>query len=478
MSHTAGPKISSNEIGDGSLAALNPHAQHPEAGDQAGTVPKAGAAPKAGPPGSLPALIVWGAGLLAYIVAVFDRTSLGVAAQQAGERFHIGAAQFSLFVVVQLLVYALMQVPTGVLLDRFGPRSVLACGGILLAAGQLLISQVTTPELAIAARVLVGTGDAMTFISVIRLVPSWFAAERVPLMTQLTGQLGQMGQLLSAVPLTAVLAHYGWPTAYAGAAAVGMLGVVVVVLLVRDAPPGTTTRATAHGAREIGSDLAHAWWHPGTRLGLWTHFTSQFSGMVFAIMWGFPFMTLGLRLSPVLAGTLLSLMVVGSVVSGPILGRLTARYPLRRSNLVLLVVGVTILAWTAVLVWPGAAPTWLVVLLVLVLAINGPTSMVGFDFARSFNPSKRLGGATGIVNMGGFVATLVTILLVGIVLDLRGGEAHTLTDFKLAFATQYLVWGFGLAALLRTRQLTRRRHGAPPDHFHQAVWRHVHDRLS
>lgn len=425
---------------------------------------------------SMTSWVVWSVALLAYIVAVFDRTSLGVVADQAQQRFSIGASQFSLFVVVQLLVYALMQVPTGLLLDRFGSRWVLVAGGFVMATGQAMLGQVDEPGLAIAARVLVGTGDALTFISVVRLVPSWFSPSRVPLLTQLTGQVGQLGQVLSAVPLTAVLAQFGWASAYTGAAAIGVLVSVLVVLFVRDRPAGSPPVTMAKSGRQVLTDLAQAFRQPGTRLGLWSHFTSQFSGMVFAIMWGFPFMVSGLGWSPVRAGSYLTLMVLAQVVIGPILGRLTSSYPFRRSNLVLIVIAVTILTWSVVLLWPGVPPGWLITVLVLVLAVNGPTSMVGFDFARSFNPAQRLGGATGIVNMGGFVASLITLFLIGLVLDAHGGPAgHDLGAFKLAFTTQYLVWAFGLVVLLRSRQLTRREHGAPPDHFHQAVVRHLRD---
>src|SRR6266536_319499 len=74
---------------------------------------------------------------------------------------------------------------------------------------------------AVRARVLVGAGDAMTFISVLRLVPHWFPARRVPIVTQLTGLVGQAGQVLSAVPLAALLAGPGWTTAFLAAAGAG-----------------------------------------------------------------------------------------------------------------------------------------------------------------------------------------------------------------------------------------------------------------
>jgi hypothetical protein len=98
----------------------------------------------------------------------------------------------------------------------------------------------------------------------------------------------------------------------------------------------------------------------------------------------------------------------------------------------------------------------LVILLIFVLAAYGPGSAVGFDFARSFNPSTRLGGASGIVNMGGFTASLITIFAIGVILDWRAPSgAFRLSDFKVAFSFQYVLWAFGFWSLWRSRRLTR-----------------------
>jgi MFS-type transporter involved in bile tolerance (Atg22 family) len=157
-----------------------------------------------------------------------------------------------------------------------------------------------------------------------------------------------------------------------------------------------------------------------------------------------------------MAGALLTLMVLAGPVIGPVLGQLTAQYPLRRSNLIFGVLIATVLSWTLVLVWPGPVPLPVLVLMLLTLAAYGPASAVGFDFARSFNPATRLGAASGIVNMGGFVASLLTILAVGVILDLRSPTGvYDLDDFKLAFCFQYLLWGFGFVSLWRSRRLTR-----------------------
>jgi len=404
------------------------------------------------------AWLVWTVGVLAYVVAVFDRTSLGVAGVAAAERFDAGASVLSTFAVVQLLVYAGMQVPVGVLLDRFGSRAMIVAGALLMAAGQALLGQTISLSGAFTARVLVGLGDAMTFICVLRLVPAWFPARRVPTMTQLTGLVGQAGQIASAIPLAALLAGPGWTTAYTAAALAGLVVAVAVLVFVRDSPPGAPSVRASRGAREVGQELAGAWLEPGTRLGLWTHFTVQFSGTAFALLWGYPFLVSGVGLTGRQAGALLTVLVVGGMVSGLVLGRLTRRHPLRRSNLILGIVGMTIGAWTVVLLWPDRPPVWLVVCLVLVLATNGPASMVGFDFARTFNPASRLGSATGIVNVGGFVATLLCIFGIGVVLDLQAPSGrYGMDELRLAMCVQYLLWSFGLVGIMRTRTLARRR---------------------
>ncbi|HET6911308.1 MAG TPA: MFS transporter [Mycobacteriales bacterium] len=403
---------------------------------------------------------VWGLGVAAYVVAVFNRGSLGVASLQAQQRFHASAAQLSLFAVLQLAVYAAMQVPVGVVLDRFGSRRLIVTGAVVMAGGQLALALAHGVGWAMVARVLVGAGDAMTFISVLRVVGLWFAPRHIPVVTQLTGIIGQVGQLAAALPLVALLRGVGWSASFVGAASVTALAGVAVAAAMRDAPTGVAVTRDALDIGALRQDLRESWREEGTRLGLWTHFVTQFSGTVFALLWGYPFLVKGEHLSASTAGALLTAMVFVGMVIGPVLGRLTAHWPLRRSVLTLSIVGTSAAMWTLVLAWPGRAPLGLLVLLVCVLASNGPGSLVGFDYARTFNPPARIGSASGIVNVGGFVASLVTILLVGVVLDITttgGPAAYTLGDFRAAFLIQYALWAIGLGMVLRLRRRLRRR---------------------
>ena len=405
------------------------------------------------------AWLVWGVGVAVYMVAVLQRTSLGVSGLDAAHRFGASAGVLASFAVLQLLVYSVLQIPVGVAVDHFGPRRLIVTGALVMALGQTTLALAESVPLAVLARVLVGAGDAMTFISVLRLVSVWFPPHRVPLVTQLTGILGQTGQVLSAVPLVALLHLRGWTPAFLSAAALSVLAGVLALALLRDSPDASRTQiGDAPTMSEVGDNLRTAWRHPGTRLGLWTHFTTQFSGTVFALLWGFPFLVSGEGLSRSTAGALLTTFVLAGMVAAPFMGVLVDRHPLRRSWLVLGVTTLTAGTWAVVLALPHRAPLWLLVVLVLVLALGGPGSLIGFDFARTFNPPNRLGTATGIVNVGGFVAALLTILLVGLVLDaLSTGAEYSLNAFRAALSVQFLVWFVGSVGIVRTRGLVRAR---------------------
>jgi sugar phosphate permease len=401
---------------------------------------------------------VWAAAISVYVLAVFHRTSLGVAGLEAAERFGISSSQLATFTIVQLFVYAAMQLPVGGLLDRYGSKRMLGVGLTLLTVAQFGFAFVQSFPAALLCRVLLGMGDAMVFISVLRLVALWFSPRRTPMVTQLTGVLGQLGALVAAGPLAAALHHFGWTPSYAAAASVGVLSGVALVVVVKDSPYVDHHRDELK-LRAIARTLRAAWLVPGTRLGLWSHFTSQFSANMFTMLWGFPFLVAGQGLSSSTASIMLMVMVVTTVVSSPVIGTLTMRYPFSRSTLVLWIVAAAIAAWTLVLLWPGRAPLWMLVLLVMLIAIGGPGSMIGFDLARTFNPPTRIGSASGIVNTGGFIATLTAVALVGVVLDRvspGGPPTWDVDSFRVAMTVQYPVWALGIVQILRYRHQARR----------------------
>ncbi|PVG81281.1 MFS transporter [Nocardioides gansuensis] len=400
------------------------------------------------------AWMIWLVALAVYVLAVFHRSSLGVAGLLASERFGISASQLAMFTVLQLLVYAGMQVPVGLLLDRFGSRRLLLVGLVIMTAGQLGFAFASSFPVAVLARALLGAGDAMVFVSVIRLVAVWFLVRQAPMVTQLTGMLGQLGAVAAAAPLSLALDALGWTGAFGLASSIGVVLMVAVVALVKDSPYRHDGVVQVK-LRALAQSLRLVWGNPGTRLGMWSHFVSQFSLTVFTLLWGFPFLVRGQGWSEAAAGTLLMALTGWVVVSGLVIGALVARFPLYRSWIVLAIVGVMAVLWGVVLLHDEPAPPWLVVAMACAMASGGPASMVGFDLARSFTPVHVMGRANGIVNIGGFLASLLTMAGIGVVLDLvHDGPpgAYDLADFRVAMCVQYAFWGLGVVQVLRYRR--------------------------
>ncbi|MFA5608467.1 MAG: MFS transporter [Leucobacter sp.] len=443
--------------------------------------------------------VVWGVGAIAYAVAIINRSSLAALGPATQEHFGIDATTLSMFAMIQLIVYAALQIPVGTLLDRFGATALILVGGILMSAGQIVMATVADVWLAILARVLVGAGDACTFISVLRLLPEWFSLRQLPVVSQITALIGQAGQLVSVTPLALAVALFGWTSAFLGVAAVGVLVALLGACVLRDRPGmGTAFERMTHRVGRISRNARSlsageltgtfsvpppetsmlpsvrrsrvpgiGFWRrarrlltiPGVRLAFWMHFTTPFSLTVFVLLWGTPFLTGGVGLSMSEASGLLNLLILATMAAGFAVGPISSRFLEHRVPFYLGVWVAIVAVWLAVLLWPGTPPMWLLIVLMLVMPIGGPASMIAFEVARSHTPKSFMGFSTGLVNTGGFIAALLVIVLIGFILDLLGAgspENYSLGAFRLAFAVQIPFWVLGAAMVVLERRRTQR----------------------
>ncbi|MBM7775867.1 sugar phosphate permease [Actinokineospora baliensis] len=379
------------------------------------------------------ALAIWAAAAAVYLLAMFHRTSLGVAGLQAADRFGITAAQLGTFTVLQIGLYAAMQVPTGLLVDRFGPRRVLTAAALGMGLGQVLFAVASSYSLALVARGVLGISDAMSFVSVLRVVAAHYPPRKYALLASVTAALGQLGNLLATVPLTFLLANAGWTATFVIAGAATAAYSLVVLLRVRDTPGGEHEPSPATALADVVGQVRLAWRVPGTRLGFWVHFATMFSPGVLSLLWGYPYLVQGQGLSPAAAGSVLSLLVLVSMVTAPLIGQLMGRWPQSRMPMVGGFLAVAVLVWAVLLGWPGGVvPAPVVAVAFAIFAVGGPLSGVAFALARDYNPLHRVGTASGVVNVGGFTAITVSALGVGLLL---GGDTASAgpSAFRMAF---------------------------------------------
>ncbi|GAA4554063.1 MFS transporter [Amycolatopsis samaneae] len=391
------------------------------------------------------AWFIWAAAVTVYLLAVFHRTSFGVAGLQAAERFGVGAAALGTFTVLQVGVYASMQIPTGVLVDRYGPRRILVAALLFLGLGQVLLGLAHSYGLGLLARGVLGLGDALTFVSVVRLIAAHFPGRQYVVVTSLTGAIGYLGNLAATVPLTLLLDGAGWVPTFLTVGLVTLGYVAVVLLRVRDVPHGAPEPVREPvRPKALGRQVLVAWRVPGTRLGFWVHFTTMFAPNVLTLLWGMPFLVQGQGMTKASASALLTVFVFGSMLGGPLLGGVIGRHPSLRMPLAGGYLGGALLVWAVLLGWSGPIPVAVLVPAFAFLALGGPASMIGFALARDYNPLERVGTATGVVNVGGFIAATFAALAVGVLLQWTGGNFRlallAIVAFLVFGASRMLVW--------------------------------------
>ncbi len=379
-----------------------------------------------------------------------QRSSLGVATLIASERFDTNAQQLATLAVFQLIVYAGMQIPVGILLDRFGAKILLAVGALIMAVGQIVLAFAPVLSFAVVGRMLVGMGDSFTFISMIAMINGWYQGTKASTLQQYVASGGQLGQFLSAVPFWWLLNLVGWTPAFTVMSAISLVTVALLVTLTADTSSGKDKNSHKVVSLKIATaQLVENIKHPGVRLAFWTHFVTQPTTTSVMLLWAVPFIVTAQGQSHEFASLTLSAMVFFGFITGPIIGGLCAKRPQTRALIVYLTVLAIALVWVFICLQSEPLPAWLLLICFLVISVGGPASMIAFDFSKDMVPKSKLGSANGFANVGGFLATFVMMYLTGLAIDLvqaatGNAERYTVQGFQLGFATQLLVVGLGV----------------------------------
>ena len=343
-----------------------------------------------------------------------------------------------------------MQIPVGILLDRFGAKALLAVGAFVMAAGQLTVAFAPNLSTAVVGRMLVGMGDSFTFISMIRLINGWYQGAKASKVQQYVATTGQLGQFFSAVPFWWMLENLGWTSGFSIMSAASLcISLMVIVFTANEAKSTGTETHTAASLKLATQQLVENIKNPGIRMAFWTHYVTQPTTTSVQLLWAVPFLVTAEGQSHDFAATTLTAMVLFGFITGPVIGGICARSPQLRARLVFSVVGLTTSAWIILLCMPGRSPSWLLFVCFLAISVGGPASMVAFDFSKDIVPKARLGTANGFANVGGFLATFIMMYLTGLAIDLIHAssgiaERYTVDAFRWGFAAQLLVVAVGV----------------------------------
>jgi MFS family permease len=391
--------------------------------------------------------VVFALGVSAFWLSFFHRIAPGAIAEDLTATFHVSGAALGGLAATYFYVYAVMQVPSGVLADTLGPRKLLATGGFVAGIGSILFASAESLTTAAVGRTLVGLGVSVAFICVMKLNANWFEERRFATATGLANVFGILGAFAATAPLAWLVTVVSWRTVFMGIGVASLALAAATAWKMQDAPRAASTR-TAGGAHWIHA-LAVVVRNRATWPGFWVNFGLSGVNMSFIGLWAVPFLTHAYGMSAVTASNHASLMLAGYGCATAVVGWLSDR--VRRRKPILLASAILYLAsWGA---WLAGVPAgWTYALAVFMgVAVSGFS--LSWACAKEVNAPEYAGMATSVANLGGFVAAGILQPLVGWVLDATAsGPGRASGNVTAALAVFALFSAIGLAGALFIRE--------------------------
>jgi MFS family permease len=407
---------------------------------------------------------MWALGASLYLAGFFQRVAPAVMTQELMAEFSLAAAGLGNLSAFYLVGYVAMQIPTGLMVDRYGARRVLAAGAAVAAAGSFLFALAPNLYAANLGRLLIGGSVGVAWVGTLKLAAHWLPAQRFALASGLALAAGMSGAVIAGVPLVAAVGAFGWrPVMLAGAIAIAFI-CVAIWLIVRDDPADrgyigyfNAPAGLAAARPSVWRGLAEVLRYCNTWLIFFAPQGISGATIAFGGLWGVPYLVSVYGFSAERAAFYCSALMLAWAVGGPVFGAFSDRLRERKP---LYVIGslCALILWSVIVLAP---PSPNVLLAVLVAAGFASGCMViGFAYAKESVPARLAGTATGVANMGSMTGAMLLQPLIGIVLDqgwlgeltYAGARAYGAQAYRDAFLLLLGWLAVSFACALATRE--------------------------
>jgi MFS family permease len=425
---------------------------------------------RGGFPPALLAWFMWGLGAGLYLVTFYQRVAPAVLTRELSQTFALSAAGLGNLSAFYFYSYVAVQIPTGMLADRLGPRKLLAMGGAGTALGILMFALAPTLAFANTGRLFIGAFSGVAFVCMLKLASHWMPPSRFAFASGVALFIGVMGATMAGAPLRALADAFGWRSVMTVSAALTALLAIAAWFMVRNDPEERGYLSYAHedSAREnAGTALAglrEVLAYRNTLLLFFIPGAMSSAILSFAGLWGVPFLVtqyaMTTKQAAALASVMLAAWAVSSLACGPLSERIGRRKPLYQGGLAVMLV-----LWSVLVYVPGL-PTLALTALLAAIGVSGSVFVLTFVFAKESVPPRLAGTVSGIANMGVMLGGLVMQPLMGWMLDRHWGgalaegvRAYDLAAWQAAFSL-VLAWGAVSLVLLAFTRETRCRQAA------------------
>ena len=396
--------------------------------------------------------VIWVTASALYVLVNFHRFAMGVISDQLMAAFAIAAVGLGGLSSLYFYLYALLQMPAGILADTWGPRRTITASAVIMAAGSFVFGVAPDLSTAYVGRFLVGVGVAAVFVNILKLIADWFPPQYFATMTGLTTTVGFLGGFAAGGPFAHVVEAIGWRWGFHG---VGILTAVIALgcfWLIRDrpAPLPAAEESPILGSLWVVLKTPETWPVFFAKVGI----TGTY--LAFFALWGPPYLMQVYGMTRPEAGGLIGLGVLGFVAGGTIIGFLSDRL-FEQRKLPLLLAGCCY-----ALFWIGPAgnlvPASRLGPYLFAFGFFGSSLLLLLSCVKEQQP-ERVGVAIATVNAGGFLSAAVLQILLGFILDLNwqgamreGARLYPPAAFAWAFRVCLLLMGVAIVSILWIRE--------------------------
>jgi MFS family permease len=402
---------------------------------------------------------MWGLAAAFYLFGFFQRVTPAALAQELAQELAPTATALGWLSATYFYCYAVMQLPAGLLADRFGPRRLFIAATAAAVAGTLLFAWAETFTVAAIGRGVIGAAAAVGWIGMLKLAAHWFSPQK-----SLT--VGTVGAVLAGFPLRLLSDEYGWRNVIAGSAIFAAVLLIVMIFVLRDDPIDRGYRSWAPAPQTDDALAEISLWEslrtlPRKDLALLCLGQTAVTGSVVMLagLWGVPFLTTLFEISSRTAVTLTSLIPVGFAAGSLVFGPWSDRIGRRKQPLIVGTLGVFI---GFILLASGItlSSLWATAALLLIIGISSGSMVVAFAYGKDLVGGRRTATITALVNLSVTLGSLGLQPLFGFILDWRwdglvveGVRRYDATAFQWGFAATALWLGLTTVAQWKTRDV-------------------------
>lgn len=371
------------------------------------------------------ALMGWlmcGLGAIFYSYEYLLRIAPSVMENALRAHFDLSATGFGLISSIYYLAYVPMQLPVGVLLDRYGPKRLLTLACFICVLGTFLFTGTNTVWIASVGRFLMGFGSAFAFVGVLKLGTLWLPENRLAMIAGMTSALGPIGAMIGDNFLDMFVEHIGWISTLNYTAFFGIILTVVLWFCIHDGKgeedPHGTVPSLKKGLVDLGIILKNKQIWVNGMYGCLVYLPTT----VFAELWGIPYLRHAHGLSTEAAGLANSCLFLGFIIGAPIMGYISDRLARRKFPMLVGAVGAAVVM-SIILYCPGLSESNIQALMFLLGLLYSSQAIV-FAVGRELSPGEAAGTAMATTNMIVMLGAMLLQPLVGRLLDFSL-TAHT-----------------------------------------------------